>query len=212
MNKKKIAPKKTSTKKTVSKKTKSIKKTVKKTSVKKPIFKKVKAVKKVVKKTSVKKPVSKKVKIVKKVVKKIIAKKIVEKKKLIKSPFKKKDLVRIREKLIEQKQRIIEDVIALKGGSEKKSFKDMSGDLSGYSFHMADMATDLYDREFSLSLAEGERERLFELDEAIKKIDSGSYGICETCGEKIPNERLKVMPHAKYCIKHQEELERSSRR
>ncbi len=100
----------------------------------------------------------------------------------------------------------------MKGDSVNKSFKDLSGDLSGYSFHMADMATDLYDREFSLGLAEGERERLYDLDEAIKKIDQGSYGICETCGVKIRSGRLKVMPHARYCIRHQEEREKESGR
>jgi RNA polymerase-binding protein DksA len=136
----------------------------------------------------------------------------VHKKKSLKKAFKKKELEAIRKKLIAEKERIIQDVLALKGDNINKSFKDLSGDLSGYSFHMADMATDLYDREFSLGLAEGERERLYELDEAVKRIDQGNYGICETCGEKIPSGRLKVMPHAKYCLKHQEEMEKEASR
>jgi DnaK suppressor protein len=73
---------------------------------------------------------------------------------------------------------------------------------------MADMATDLYDREFSLELAEGERERLYALDDAIKRIDEGTYGKCDACGGKISKQRLKAMPQAQNCIKCQEEEEK----
>jgi len=132
------------------------------------------------------------------------------KKAVVKSCFSKAELVDIRKKLFQERARIIEDVIGLKGDSVSKSLKDVSGDLSGYSFHMADMATDLYDREFSLGLAEGERERLYALDEALKRIDEGTYGVCEICGQEISKGRLKVMPHAKYCIKHQEEQEKGA--
>ena len=75
---------------------------------------------------------------------------------------------------------------------------------------MADMATDLYDREFSLELAEGERERLYDLDQAIKRIDEGTYGKCDSCGGNIPKLRLNAMPQAQYCIKCQEEEEKSA--
>ena len=127
-----------------------------------------------------------------------------------KKGFTKKELQSIRKKLIENKARILEELIKIKGESLKKSFKDASGDLSGYTFHMADMATDLYDREFSLELAEGERERLFALDDAIKRIDEGTYGKCDMCGVMISRQRLKVVPQAKYCIKCQEKEERSA--
>jgi DnaK suppressor protein len=126
--------------------------------------------------------------------------------------YNKKELTDIREKLIEKKAQILQDNISLQGDSFKKSFKDASGDLSGYSFHMADMATDLYDREFSLELAEGERERLFVLDEAIKRIDEGSYGQCDICGVRIGKQRMKFQPQAKHCIKCQEEEEKSNGR
>ena len=91
-----------------------------------------------------------------------------------------------------------------------KSSKDASGDLSGYSFHMADMATDLYDREFSLELAEGERKILYSLDDAIKRIDEGAYGKCHLCGQSISKQRLKAMPQAEHCIECQEKEEKSS--
>ena len=123
--------------------------------------------------------------------------------------FPKKELQAIRERLVGIKAKILEDVMKLRGDSLNKSLKEMSGDLSGYSFHMADMATDLYDREFSLELAEGERQRLYALDEAIKSIDEGTYGECEDCGRRISKQRLKAMPQAKLCIKCQEEKEKS---
>ncbi len=129
-----------------------------------------------------------------------------------KSSFTKQQLRTIREGLVKKKAQILEELMKIKGESLHKSLKDASGDLSGYSFHMADMATDLYDREFSLELAEGERERLYALDDAIKRIDEGTYGKCDLCGERITKMRLKAMPQAKYCIKCQEKEEKSSGR
>ena len=126
--------------------------------------------------------------------------------------FTKKQVQDIRKALVEEKAHLIKDLLKLKGESLNKSLKDASGDLSGYSFHMADMATDLYDREFSLELAEGEREQLFALDEAIKRIDEGSYGKCDECGTDISKQRLKVMPQAKLCIKCQEKQEKKTGR
>lgn len=121
--------------------------------------------------------------------------------------FTKQELQKIKEILLKEKAQIIEELLKLKGEGLNKTFKDASGDLSGYSFHMADMATDLYDREFSLEIAEGERERLFALDDAIKRISEGKYGKCDYCGVNISKQRLKVMPQAEFCIKCQEKEE-----
>ncbi|MBF0216509.1 MAG: TraR/DksA C4-type zinc finger protein [Candidatus Omnitrophica bacterium] len=118
------------------------------------------------------------------------------------------ELMKVRDSLVEERAGILEELKRIKKDASK-SQKDASGDLSGYSFHMADMATDMYDREFILGLAEGERQLLYSLDEAIKKIDEGLYGGCEMCGEKISRQRLEAMPQAHYCIKCQEKRERS---
>ncbi len=82
------------------------------------------------------------------------------------------------------------------------------GDISGYSFHMADVATDNYDREFSLGLASHERKMIYEFDDAIKKIDDGTFGICEDCSTLITKTRLKVVPQARHCVKCQEKREK----
>lgn len=129
-----------------------------------------------------------------------------------KSTYTKTELKKVRKTLIEKKADILEELIKLKGETLNKSSKEASGDLSGYTFHMADMATDLYNREFSLELAEGEREMLYALDEAIKRVDEGTYGRCDMCGERITRQRLKVMPQAKYCIKCQEKEEKNAGR
>jgi len=129
-----------------------------------------------------------------------------------KEKYTKTELKKLRDKLVKEKARILEELIRLKGSSLHKSIKDASGDLSGYTFHMADMATDLYDREFSLELAEGERKRLFDLDDAIKRVDEGTYGKCDECGILITKQRLKVVPQAQYCIKCQKEKEKNAGR
>ena len=81
-----------------------------------------------------------------------------------------------------------------------KSQKESSGDLSGYSFHMADMASDSYDRELSLNIAGGEQEIIYEIDDALKRIEEGKFGLCISCDKKIPQKRLNAVPYAKYCI------------
>jgi len=73
---------------------------------------------------------------------------------------------------------------------------------------MADVATDTYDREFSLGLVSSERRLLFELGNALKKIDDGTYGICEDCKLPIAKSRLKAIPYARLCVKCQEKREK----
>ena len=81
-----------------------------------------------------------------------------------------------------------------------KSQKESSGDLSGYSFHMADMASDSYDRELSLNIASEEQETVYEIDDALKRIKEGKFGKCVSCEKKIPQKRLNAVHYAKYCI------------
>ena len=89
----------------------------------------------------------------------------------------------------------------------KKSPRDASGDLSGYTFHMADMATDNFDTEFALSLVSNEQDVLYEIEEALKRIEEGSYGDCLDCGKKINAQRLKAVPYTSFCVTCQEKKE-----
>jgi len=125
------------------------------------------------------------------------------------SIFAKSQLQTLKKELMKEREQLLEQLTSIKGESLSKSQKDASGDLSGYTLHMAVMATDMYNREFSLEVAEGERERLYNLEEALKRIDEGSYGRCDSCGGPIPKQRLKALPQAKYCIKCQEKEEKT---
>ena len=82
-----------------------------------------------------------------------------------------------------------------------------SGDISGHVQHMADVATDMYDREFNLGLASSEREVLQRIDKALKRINEKSFGACTECEKSIPIARLKALPYAETCLKCQEKIE-----
>lgn len=112
----------------------------------------------------------------------------------------KKDTKILKEALLEYRSKLVSGITRLSEDSLNKSQKDASGDLSGYSFHMADVATDNYDRDFNLGLASSEHEILNKIDEALLKLEEGDYGKCEKCGCKLPIARLKALPFATMCI------------
>ncbi|MCX5677683.1 MAG: TraR/DksA C4-type zinc finger protein [Candidatus Omnitrophica bacterium] len=88
-----------------------------------------------------------------------------------------------------------------------KSARDASGDLSGYSYHMADQASDDYERDFSLERATAEQKILYFIDEAMKRIDDGTYGNCLSCGKQIAKRRLVALPYSELCIECQKKKE-----
>jgi len=93
----------------------------------------------------------------------------------------------------------------------KKNGKDDAGDLSGYSQHLADAGTDTADRDFALSLISNEQEALKEIADAIERLKSGKYGICEITNKIIPHARLMAVPFTRYSLEGQKELERNRR-
>lgn len=126
----------------------------------------------------------------------------------MKKKFTKKELLEFKKLILKRKEQVLEDIKHISEDTLKKSQKDASGDISGYTYHMADVATDNYDREFSLGLASNDRQFLYELDDALKKIDEGIYGICEGCKSLITKTRLKAIPYARFCVKCQEKKEK----
>lgn len=121
----------------------------------------------------------------------------------------KKDLKMFENTLISLKERVMSELGKLESDTLGKSQKDFSGDLSGYSLHMADAGTDTFDTEFTLGLASNQQQFLYEIDEALKRIDDKIYGKCQNCDKDIPMKRLKALPFAKFCIKCQSEIEKS---
>ncbi len=126
----------------------------------------------------------------------------------MKKKYTKKDLKDFKKIVLKKKEEILDEIKHISEDTLKKSQKEASGDISGYAYHMADVATDSYDREFSLVLASNEREMLYALDEALKKIEEGIFGICEDCKRIIAKNRLKALPYAPLCVKCQSKREK----
>ena len=119
-----------------------------------------------------------------------------------------KDLQMMKTNLLEERGRIASDLEALEE-STAQTPKDSSGDLSSYSSHMADQGSDAMEREKAFLFASVKRRRLAELDLALERIDAGTFGICEACGNQIPLKRLERMPGASLCISCKEQEEKS---
>ena len=94
----------------------------------------------------------------------------------------------------------------------KVNQRDSAGDLSGYSFHMADAGTDAMEREKAFLFASAEGRLLLEIDEALRRLYRGEYGICEICGKPIARARLEAMPYARLCVSCKEKEERAAAR
>lgn len=133
-------------------------------------------------------------------------------KKAAKRAFSKNDLKKFKQLLIKQREKVVDEIENITKNTLKTSQRDASGDLSGYTLHMADVATDHYDREFSLGIASAEQRSIYEIDEALKRIEDGSYGLCLTCERPISKKRLTAVPHTKYCVDCQEKEELMQRK
>jgi RNA polymerase-binding protein DksA len=116
-----------------------------------------------------------------------------------------KDLDYYKKLLLKMKETLVHDINNLAHNNDSGDAE--SRDLSGHVQHMADVATDMYDKEFNLGLASKERELLQKINDALKRIEEGTYGICQGTGKPIGKARLKAIPYAQYSLKHQEELE-----
>jgi len=81
-------------------------------------------------------------------------------------------------------------------------------DTSAFGMHQADAGSDAYDRDFALSMLSKEQGSLYEIDEALKRIEDGEYGICEICNKPIKHDRLEALPFTRYTVDCQAELEK----
>lgn len=125
--------------------------------------------------------------------------------KVIKMP--KAELKKYKELLMKERLQVGGDLTHIAENTLNKSARDSSGDLSGYAYHMADQATDDYDRDFALGRATDEQKILFAIDEALKRVEEGTYGNCLGCGCQIAKKRLAALPHSEYCIECQKKKE-----
>jgi RNA polymerase-binding transcription factor DksA len=89
-----------------------------------------------------------------------------------------------------------------------KLAREATEGIPSYSMHMADAGTDSFDRDFALSMLSSDQDALYEIEEAIKRIESGTYGICELTGQPIPLGRLDAIPWTRFSAEAQRQLER----
>ena len=122
------------------------------------------------------------------------------------------ELDRYKKLLLKKKEEILQAVKHIEQDTLSQSQREASGDLSGYTLHMADIATDSYDREFSLGLASNAQQILYEIDEALKRVKEKSFGDCTLCDKPIPRKRLRAIPYAGLCIACQSKEETKRRR
>jgi len=86
--------------------------------------------------------------------------------------------------------------------------KESAEEIPGYSLHMADSGTDNFDRDFALSLLSSDQDAIYEIEEALRRIEKNTYGICELTGKQIPKARLEAIPWTRFTVEAQAQLER----
>jgi len=117
------------------------------------------------------------------------------------------DTDHFRKLLLEERRRVAAAIENLQE-DHAGTLSDEAGEETAYDNHLADTATETYDRELDYSLEENSEHVLAEIDAALKRIEDGTYGICTNRGEQIPVERLEARPYATLCIDCQRERER----
>ncbi len=114
----------------------------------------------------------------------------------------KQRLIELRDHLVDQMQGVAQDTLRVRAeGSE----------ASAFGMHQADAGSDAYDKDFALSLLSQEQDALYEIEEALKRIEGGTYGTCEMSNKAIPKVRLEAIPHARFTVECQAQLERENK-
>jgi RNA polymerase-binding transcription factor DksA len=118
------------------------------------------------------------------------------------SPFLRKQkmkLLFLRDSLLDSMMGVSRDTLRARAeGSE----------ASAFGMHQADAGSDAYDRDFALSLLSQEQDALYEIEEALKRVDAGTYGVCEMSGKAIPHARLEAIPFARFTVECQAQIEK----
>jgi len=121
-----------------------------------------------------------------------------------------RELKRYEKLLLERRKEVLREMGLLRESVADKTTKEATGDHSHYSFHMADLGTDAMEREKTFHFASKSQRFLYHIDEALRRIKDKTYGKCIKCGKPISPDRLKALPHARFCIECKEEEERNS--
>lgn len=112
----------------------------------------------------------------------------------------KPEWVKYHETLLDLRQRLLNQMDGLA--------KESAEEMTNYSLHMADSGTDNFDRDFALSLLSSDQDAIYEIEEALKRIEKGTYGVCEITGKSIPKARLEAIPWTRFTVAAQAQLEK----
>src|SRR3989442_5103623 len=114
----------------------------------------------------------------------------------------KEKLLQLRDAMVDSMAGVAQDTLRSRAeGSE----------ASAFGMHQADAGSDAYDRDFALSLLSQKQDALYEIDQALKRIELGTYGICEMSGKPIPHARLEAIPFARFTVECQSQLEKQNK-
>lgn len=119
---------------------------------------------------------------------------------MVRKGLNKAELKHFREQLLAVRARLRGDVTAMADVALRRT-DDESGVASRMPIHMADVGTDNFQQEFTLALMRGEEDTLAQVEAALERIESGTYGACEECHQPIPKLRLNAIPYTPYCVK-----------
>ncbi|SHJ57646.1 TraR/DksA C4-type zinc finger protein [Tepidibacter formicigenes] len=115
------------------------------------------------------------------------------------------DLNYYKEILLKEKEKVtnlvdkIDDNTVYGDNSTRSSMRENTGELSGYDNHPADMGTEVFMAEINMNLKDNEKDRLYQINAALDRINNGTYGICEKCKKEIEEERLDIIPESSLC-------------
>ena len=114
-----------------------------------------------------------------------------------------------KQKLLELRDAMVDSMAGVAQGTLRSRAE--GSEASAFGMHQADAGSDAYDRDFALSLLSQEQDALYEIDQALKRIELGTYGKCEMSGKLIPHARLEAIPFARFTVECQSQLEKQSK-
>ncbi len=125
--------------------------------------------------------------------------------------MRKTELEKFEKLLMAKKKALLKEMGILMESHISSTIKESTGDLSSYSYHMADQGTDAMERELAFMFASKSGRLIYHIEEALRRVKDGTYGKCFSCGKQINKARLDAVPHARLCIecKSTEEEKRS---
>jgi RNA polymerase-binding transcription factor DksA len=124
---------------------------------------------------------------------------------VVMTPFLKKQ----KEKLLQLRDSMLDSMMGV--AKDNLRTRAEGSEASAFGMHQADAGSDAYDRDFALSLLSQEQDALYEIEEALKRIDFGTYGVCEMSGKAIAHARLEALPFARYTVECQSQIEKQGK-